>query len=85
MGLNIYITSRQAERLTGVPVDMITAWADSERIRSTIKRLYSTGHLVLRTADVIEAAVVDGYCSLAEIIEPIIDDRCAECGQRRGR
>jgi hypothetical protein len=79
MGLNLYLTPRQAEMLTGAPSDSITGWVEVGRIRSATKRLYSTGHLVVRTADVIEAAVVDGYCSLADILEPIISKRLCRC------
>ena len=83
--MNIYLTPAQGRMLTGAPEDKIRQWAATERIRSATKRLYSSGHLVVRTADVIEAAVIDGYCTLAEILEPFIDDRCSTCGRRGSR
>ncbi|MCH7583704.1 MAG: hypothetical protein IH941_00925 [Acidobacteria bacterium] len=83
--MNIYLTPTQGRMLTGAPEDKIRQWADSGRIRSATKRLYSPGHLVVRTADLIEAAVIDGYCTLAEILEPIIDDRCHTCGRTGAR
>ncbi len=83
--MNVYLTPAQGRMLTGAPEDKIRQWAATEQIRSATKRLYSTGHLVVRTADLIEAAVSDGYCTLAEILEPIIDDRCDTCGRTGGR
>jgi hypothetical protein len=82
MELNLYLTPKQGEMLTGAPVDLITEWAATGRIRSATKRLYSTGHLVVRTADVIGAAAADGYCSLAEIIEPILEEASDCCCSR---
>ncbi len=83
--MNLYLTPAQGGMLTGVDPETITAWAEQGRIRSATKRLYSPGHLVVRTADVIEAAVVDGHCALAEILEPLIEDAGRCCCHRSGR
>lgn len=84
MELSLYLTPRQGEMLTSVPVATILEWAETGRIRSAIKRLYSPGHLVVRTADLIGAAITDGYRSAAEILEPDLT-RCPRCGRGEDR
>jgi len=79
----VYVSPAQAEMLVGVAQQVIRHWAETGRVRSATKRLYSAGHLVVRTADVIEAAVVDGRIRLADVVEPMLwPQPCETCGVR---
>lgn len=80
MELTVYITPGRAELLTGVPEQVVRGWADSGRVRSATKRLYSSGHLVVRTADVLAVAAADYRFDLAEILDPLMS-RCSCCGR----